>query len=71
MKMNFFARLGLAIMAGGALSNFLERIILGHVIDWLPFPFSFLDINFNIADVEISLGAFIIFISVIKSERGL
>ena len=71
MKMNFLTRLGLAIMAGGALSNFLERIILGHVIDWLPFPFPFLDINFNIADVEISLGAFIIFISVIKSERGL
>ena len=63
MRINFLTRLGLAIMAGGALSNFLERIILGYVIDWIPFPFSFLEINFNIADVEISLGAFIVFIA--------
>lgn len=59
-KMNFFTRLGLSIMSGGALSNFLERIFLGHVIDWIPSPFPFIEINFNLADVEISLGALII-----------
>ena len=59
-KMNFFIRLGLSIMSGGALSNFLERIFLGYVIDWIPSPFPFIEINFNLADVEISLGALII-----------
>ena len=69
--MNFFSRLGLSIMAGGALSNFFERIFLGHVIDWIPFPFSFLEINFNLADVEISLGAFIIFAGMlIQNEKN-
>ena len=57
VKMNFYARLGLSIMSGGALSNFLERFFFGHVTDWIPSPFSFIEINFNIADVEISLGA--------------
>ena len=60
--MNKFIRLGLAVMSGGALSNFLERFFLGHVIDWIPSPFQFLEINFNLADVEIILGAFIIFL---------
>lgn len=53
-------RVGLSIMLGGALSNLLERILLGHVIDWIPLPF--IDLNFNIADVEISLGALIAFL---------
>ncbi|MDY6400318.1 MAG: signal peptidase II [Synergistales bacterium] len=59
-RINKFTRLGLAIMSGGALSNFLERFFLGCVIDWIPSPLPFLDINFNLADVEISLGALII-----------
>ena len=60
MKLNFGAGIGLSIMTGGALSNFIERFFYGHVTDWIPFPFSFLEINFNLADVEISLGALII-----------
>ena len=63
-------RLGLAIMSGGALSNFLERFFLGHVIDWIPSPFSFIEINFNLADVEISIGALIIFLALIQDSNG-
>ena len=59
-KLNFYSGFGISIMAGGALSNFLERFFYGHVIDWIPSPFPFLEINFNLADVEISLGALII-----------
>lgn len=61
---NPLMRSGLAVMSGGALSNLIERIFLGHVIDWIPFPFWF-DLNFNLADVEISLGALIAFLSFI------
>lgn len=64
-RLKSLTRTGLAIMAGGALSNLLERIFLGHVIDWIPFPV-FIDLNFNLADIEISLGALIAFISCIK-----
>jgi len=67
-KIKFFTRLGLSIMSGGALSNFLERIFLGHVIDWIPSPFSFIEINFNLADVEISLGALIILLIFMKNS---
>ena len=55
-------RIGLEIMAGGALSNMLERIFLGYVVDWIPVPF--FDLQYNLADVEISLGALIAFISI-------
>ena len=63
VKMNFYARLGLLIMSGGALSNFLERFFYGYVTDWIPSPFPFIEINFNLADVEISLGALTAFIA--------
>lgn len=62
MNIDAFMRAGLAVMSGGALSNLIERIFLGCVIDWIPFPFWF-DLNFNLADVEISLGAFIVCLS--------
>ncbi len=58
-------RIGLSIMAGGAVSNLLERIFLGYVIDWIPVPF--FDLQYNLADVLISLGALIVFISVSRS----
>ena len=55
-------------MAGGALSNFLERFFLGHVIDWIPSPI-FFAINFNLADVEISLGALIAFLAIMSKTE--
>ena len=61
VKLDKAERVGLSIMLGGALSNLLERVLLGHVIDWIPLPF--IDLNFNIADVEISLGVLIAFLS--------
>ena len=48
----------LALILGGAIGNLIDRLVLGHVIDyiqvWLgsyPFP------AFNIADAAISVGA--------------
>ena len=69
MKLDKLERLGLSIMLGGALSNLCERIFLGHVIDWIPLPF--FELNFNIADVEISLGALIAFVSFTLSQKYL
>lgn len=59
-KMRTWTRVGLSMMLGGAISNLCERIFLGHVIDWIPVPFT--NLQFNLADVCISLGALIVFV---------
>lgn len=60
-KLKPVKRIGLAIMAGGALSNLLERIVSGYIIDWLKLPL--IDLRLNLADVEILLGALLIILS--------
>ena len=60
-------RLGLSVMAGGALSNLGERVLWGYVVDWIPVPF--MDLQYNLADVEISLGAFIVFLMMMKDSE--
>ncbi len=59
-------RLGLSVMAGGALSNLGERVLWGYVVDWIPVPF--MDLQYNLADVEISLGALIVFLMMMKDS---
>jgi signal peptidase II len=56
--------LSLSLILGGAIGNLIDRILLGHVIDyiqvWLgsyPFP------AFNIADAAISVGAALLVLS--------
>ena len=60
--MNALSRLSLSIMAGGAAANFASRVISGAVPDWIPLPLSKnlfppKGLFFNLADVEIALGA--------------
>lgn len=43
-----------ALIIGGAASNLLDRVMLGFVIDYIPFPFF---PTFNLADVMITVGA--------------
>ncbi len=50
--------LGLALVLGGAVGNLVDRVRMGHVIDFIqvmignwPFP------SFNVADAAISVGA--------------
>ena len=49
-----------------SVSNLGERILWGYVVDWIPVPF--LDLQYNLADVEISLGALIVFLMMIYSD---
>lgn len=49
---------GLALVLGGAIGNLVDRLLLGHVVDFIqvliygwPFP------SFNVADAAISVGA--------------
>ncbi|MFQ6006087.1 MAG: signal peptidase II [Woeseia sp.] len=62
---------GLALVLGGALGNVIDRIRLGHVIDFIqvlfgswPFP------SFNVADAAITIGAGLLIIDALfLSER--
>ena len=52
------ARVGFALIVGGALGNLIDRAVYGHVIDYILFHtpvWSFA--VFNLADVFISVGA--------------
>ena len=48
----------LALVLGGALGNVIDRVVLGHVVDFLYFHYQgFAWPAFNVADSAISVGA--------------
>ncbi len=48
----------LALLLGGALGNVIDRVVLGHVVDFLYFHYrSFAWPAFNVADSAITVGA--------------
>lgn len=51
----------LALIMGGAIGNVIDRVLYGHVIDFLDFHFGSLGHfpAFNIADTAICIGAFL------------
>jgi len=54
----WLARLGFALIVGGAVGNIIDRVVYGHVIDYILFHtpvWSFA--VFNLADAFISIGA--------------
>ncbi|MGY4533747.1 signal peptidase II [Pseudomonas sp. TE3786] len=64
--------IALALVLGGALGNLYDRIVLGHVIDFIlvhwqdrwRFP------AFNIADSAISVGAVLLALDMFKSKKS-
>ncbi len=55
-KKDVFVSIAFVLILSGAISNFIDRLFLGYVVDYINvgwFPV------FNLADVMISLGAFI------------
>lgn len=58
-RKHWIEALGLALVLGGALGNLYDRILLGHVVDFLHFHY--MDRHhfpaFNIADAAITCGA--------------
>ena len=54
---------GLAFVLGGAISNLIDRILLGHVTDFIQVWFgSWAFPSFNVADAGISVGAALLII---------
>ncbi len=54
--------LGLSLIFGGGVSNFLDRVFIGCVRDFVDLKFF---PNFNLADSAITIGAFLIFFNLI------
>lgn len=59
-----------ALIIGGALGNLYDRVVLGHVIDFLQFHVShYYWPVFNIADSAICVGAAMLFIEVVFFKK--
>lgn len=59
-----------SMILGGALGNFFDRIFYGYVIDFFDFTlFGFKMAIFNVADVEIVCGVFLLIVLEILKER--
>jgi signal peptidase II len=62
----------LALVLGGALGNLHDRVLLGHVVDFILvhwqdryyFP------AFNVADSAITVGALMLFVDMFKSKKA-
>ena len=67
-KLNTLESYGLSFILGGSLGNGIDRIINGFVIDFINLNFIEFPI-FNIADLSINIGFFIILYSLIKRGK--
>jgi signal peptidase II len=69
---HIFARIGFALIIGGAIGNLIDRALLGYVVDYVLFHtpvWSFA--IFNLADAFISIGAALILLQeVLDWRRG-
>ena len=63
-------RLALVMILGGAVGNVVDRIVYGHVIDFIDvFYGSWHWPTFNVADSAISIGAFLLLLDVFRGSH--
>ena len=68
-KENKLNNLAFGILFGGILGNFLDRIFVGYVRDFISFKFgNYYFPTFNIADIAIVIGVILLIISTIVEE---
>ncbi len=61
---------GLSLILAGALGNLIDRLLLGHVIDFIDVHYAHYHWPaFNIADSAICIGALFLLIDMFKKER--
>ena len=63
---HWWGMLSLALLLGGAVGNFLDRLLLGYVTDMFATTFMNFPV-FNVADIGVVLGGVLLCVSVIFS----
>ena len=59
------------LFMGGLLGNFVDRIIYGHVIDYLDFKlFSYDYPVFNFADIALVIGVLLLIIDMVRRDKN-
>lgn len=71
---SWLLRLGLVLIFAGAVGNFIDRTLLGYVIDFIDVEWHFLGLKhdfavFNVADVAIIVGVFLFIIDIVREWR--
>lgn len=68
-EISFLEMLSFGLVIGGILGNFIDRLIYKGVIDYLGFIFgSYYFPIFNLADICIVIGTFILIIDTVRSD---
>ena len=68
---NTLLRFALSFIIGGALGNFIDRLLAGSVVDFLDFYiFGYNFPTFNAADSSIVFGSFLLIIFSLRSEKA-
>ena len=70
-KRNLIKKLGLSLCIGGAASNLRDRFSKDKVVDYFSFNIKPIEhIVFNLADIFILIGSFIIYLSSLFGKNG-
>jgi len=66
----WLARVGLSLILGGAIGNLIDRMWLGHVVDFVDVYWGTWHFwAFNVADASISIGAVLVFADLLVVSR--
>lgn len=65
---HFLIKLGASFVISGAIGNFIDRVFLGYVVDFLDFYLINFPV-FNVADCFVCVGAFLIVIYYLFFEK--
>ena len=68
IKSNGLLFYGLVFLLSGAIGNLIDRLFLGYVIDFIDF--NFFPAVFNVADIFNTIGAFLIFITILFEKNA-
>lgn len=68
-NLSFLDKITFALIMGGAIGNFIDRVKTGEVVDFLDFKiFNYNFPIFNIADICICIGVFLLVIKIYRED---